>query len=155
VLRTRVIAIGVEALRMRRVLTGGLELDDDRERVDVDAVHRYLSRESYWAQGKPREEVRQAIRDAARVIGLYDGSKQVGFARVISDGVRTSHLCDVYVLGPYRGRGLGVELVREAVDNGPQAKLAWTLATRDAYGLYERFGFSTRRERMMERPATR
>jgi ribosomal protein S18 acetylase RimI-like enzyme len=133
----------------------GLELDDDRDRIDVDAVHRYLSRESYWAQGKPYEEVRRAIEEAARVIGLYDGSKQVGFARVISDGVRTSHLCDVYVLAPYRGRGLGVELVREAVDNGPQAELAWTLATRDAYGLYARFGFSTQRERMMERPAAR
>jgi GNAT superfamily N-acetyltransferase len=110
------------------MLAGGLELDDDRDRIDVDA---------------------------ARVVGLYDGPEQVGFARVISDGVRSSHLCDVYVLEPYRGRGLGVELVREAVDNSPHAKLAWTLATRDAYGLYERFGFSKPRERYMERPAAR
>jgi ribosomal protein S18 acetylase RimI-like enzyme len=145
--------VPAEAVHVRRVLAGGLELDDDPERIDVDAVHRYLSRESYWAQGKPREEIHQSIRAAARVVGLYDGHKQIGFARVMSDGVRSSHLCDVYVLPSYRGRGLGVELVREAVDNGPQAKLAWTLATRDAYGLYERFGFSTPRDRYMERPA--
>lgn len=139
---------------MPRVLPGGLELDDNRERIDAEAVHRYLSRDSYWALGKGLEEVRRSIRDSARVIGLYDGPTQVGFARVLSDGVRTAHLCDVYVLEPYRGRGLGVELVREAVDNGPYAPLAWTLATRDAYGLYARFGFSKPRERYMERPAT-
>jgi ribosomal protein S18 acetylase RimI-like enzyme len=135
------------------MLAGGLELDDDRDRVDVDAVHRYLSQDSYWAQGKGRDEVQRSVREAARVIGLYDGSTQVGFARVLFDGIRTSHLCDVYVLPAYRGRGLGVELVREAVDRGPYAKLAWTLATRDAYGLYERFGFFKPRERYMERPA--
>ena len=139
---------------MRRALAGGVVLDDDPGRIDVDAVHDYLSNESYWAHGKRREEIRQAIETAARVLGLYDGEHQVGFARVLSDGVR-SHLCDVYVLAPYRGRGLGVELVREAVDNGPQAGTAWTLATDDAYGLYERFGFSTPRARFMERPAAR
>lgn len=139
---------------MRRALAGGLELDDSPGRIDVDAVHDYLSNESYWARGKRREEVRHAIETAARVLGLYDGERQVGFARVLSDGMR-SHLCDVYVLAPYRGCGLGVELVREAVDNGPQAGMAWTLATNDAYGLYERFGFSTPRARFMERPAAR
>ena len=67
-----------------------------------------------------------------RVVGLYDGTRQVGFPRVVSDGVRASHMCDVYVLSDWRGRGLGVELVREAAENGPHARLAWTLATTDA-----------------------
>jgi ribosomal protein S18 acetylase RimI-like enzyme len=140
---------------LRRSLSGGIVLDDDPERIDLRAVQEYLSRESYWARDKSLEEVRCSVGTAARVLGLYDGARQIGFARVVSDGVRRSHLCDVYVLEAYRGSGLGVELVREAVDNGPQAKLAWTLATRDAYGLYERFGFSTPRERLMERPAAR
>jgi GNAT superfamily N-acetyltransferase len=140
---------------LRRWLVGGIALDDDPDRIDLTAVHDYLSNESYWSLGKGFEEVRRSVQSAARVLGLYDGDRQVGFARVISDGVRASHLCDVYVLAPYRGRGLGIELVREAVDNGPQARLAWTLATRDAYGLYERFGFVTPRERVMERPASR
>ena len=136
---------------MRRTLSGSLELDDDRDRIDTDAVHRYLSAESYWARGCSRDAVARTIRDAARVVGLYDGARQIGFARVLSDGIRVSHLCDVYVLAPYRGRGLGVELVREAVDNGPHAELAWTLKTKDAHGLYERFGFRAPADGIMER----
>jgi GNAT superfamily N-acetyltransferase len=138
---------------LRRALTDCLELDDDRDRVDVDAVHDYLSNESYWARGRTRQDVERGIREAARVVGLYDDTRQIGFARVISDGVRVSHLCDVYVLTEYRGHGFGVELVREAVDNGPHAKLAWTLVTRDAHGLYRRFGFSAPDGRVMQRPA--
>jgi GNAT superfamily N-acetyltransferase len=136
---------------LRRALSGGLELDDDPGRIDVDAVHDYLSNESYWAQGRSREDVKRTINEAARVIGLYEGTRMIGFARVISDGVHVSHLCDVYVLGGYRGRGLGVELVREAVENGPHAGLTWTLATKDAHGLYRRFGFSAPDDRIMER----
>jgi GNAT superfamily N-acetyltransferase len=136
---------------LRRALTGGLELDDDRARIDVDAVYEYLSGESYWARGRSRAEIESTVREAARVVGLYDGDRQVGLARVISDGVHVAHLCDVYVLASYRGRGFGVELVREAVDNGPDAKLAWTLATKDAHGLYERFGFAAPDERIMQR----
>ena len=139
---------------MRRRLAGSLELDDDRGRIDADAVHRYLSEESYWARGCSREAVVRTIRDAARVIGLYDGARQIGFARVLSDGATISHLCDVYVLRAYRGRGLGVELVREAVDNGPHATLTWTLKTKDAHGLYERFGFRAPNDGIMERRAT-
>ena len=139
---------------MRRRLSGSLELDDDRGRIDADAVHRYLSEESYWARGCSREAVARTIRDAARVVGLYDGARQIGFARVLSDGATISHLCDVYVLRAYRGRGLGVELVREAVDNGPHAKLTWTLKTKDAHGLYERFGFRAPNDGIMERRAS-
>jgi GNAT superfamily N-acetyltransferase len=138
---------------LRRELSGGLELDDDPARIDVDAVHAYLSAESYWASGRTRTEVARTVSEAARVLGLYDGERQIGFARVISDGVAVSQLCDVYVLPEYRGRGCGVELVREAVDNGPQAKLGWTLATKDAHGLYARFGFTAPNKRIMHRPA--
>jgi GNAT superfamily N-acetyltransferase len=136
---------------VRRELPGGLELDDNRERIDVDAVHDYLSNESYWARGRSRADVARTVGEAARVVGLYDGARQIGFARVISDGVHVAHLCDVYVLAPYRGRGLGVELVREAVENGPHAGLNWTLATDDAHGLYRRFGFASPDGRVMQR----
>jgi GNAT superfamily N-acetyltransferase len=140
---------------VRRSLPGGLELDDDRSRIDGAAVHDYLSNESYWAAGRSTADVEQSIADAARVVGLYDGARQVGFARVISDGIHVSHLCDVYVLPAYRGCGLGVELVREAVDNGPYAELNWTLATKDAHGLYQRFGFKAPDDRVMQRPSKR
>ena len=138
---------------MRRELSGGLELDDDRTRIDIDAVHAFLSFESYWASGRTRSDVARTVSEAALVPGLYDGARQIGFARVISDDVQVSQLCDVYVLGEYRGRGLGVEIVCEAVENGPQARLGWTLSTQDAHGLYSRFGFTGPNERIMHRPA--
>jgi GNAT superfamily N-acetyltransferase len=138
---------------LRRELSGGLELDDDPGRIDVRAVHAYLSSESYWAAGRTLAEVVRTVGEAARVIGLYDGQRQIGFARVIFDGFQLSQLCDVYVLPEYRGVGCGVELVREAVDNGPQARLGWTLATQDAHGLYARFDFTRASDRIMRRPA--
>jgi GNAT superfamily N-acetyltransferase len=133
---------------------GRFEVDDDRARVDVDAVHRYLAQESYWAQGRPRDVVEELVRGAARVVGVYDGQRQVGFARVVSDDRTIAYLADVYLLPEARGCGLGVELVREAVDNGPHARLRWFLHTRDAHGLYEKFGFEAPGERALERPGT-
>ena len=138
---------------MRRGLPDGFELDDDPGRVDVDAVHRFLSEESYWAAGRPRETVERLVREAARVVGLYKGGEQVGFARAVSDGVAVAYLADVYVLPEHRGRGLGEELVREMVERGPYAQVRWLLHTRDAHELYGQFGFGTPGERLMERRA--
>jgi ribosomal protein S18 acetylase RimI-like enzyme len=136
---------------MRRQLADGIELDDDPDRVDIDAVHHFLANVSYWAEGRPRETVARLVREAQRVVGVYDGSKQVGFARAFTDGVSLVYLADVYVLEEYRDRGLGVELVREMVDNGPYADLRWLLHTRDAHSLYERFQFGHASERVLER----
>ncbi|HMI29685.1 MAG TPA: GNAT family N-acetyltransferase [Gaiellaceae bacterium] len=136
---------------MRRELGDRLELDDDARRIDVDAVHDYLANQSYWAEGRPREVVEGLVRDAQRVVGVYDGERQVGFARAFTDGVSLVYLADVYVLPEYRGRGLGVELVREMVENGPYADLRWVLHTRDAQTLYEKFRFGKPSKRLMER----
>jgi GNAT superfamily N-acetyltransferase len=138
---------------MRRVLSGGYELDDDPRRVDIAAVHRYLSEESYWAEGRSRETVERLVREAARVVGLYQGEAQVGFARAVSDGVALAYLADVYVLAEHRGFGLGKELVRELVDGGPYAGVRWLLHTRDAQDLYSHIGFGPPGEGLMERPA--
>jgi GNAT superfamily N-acetyltransferase len=125
---------------MQRHLGDGYELDDDRARVDVAAVHRYLADESYWAHGRPYEVVEQQVREAYRVVGLYREDAQVGYCRTISDGFVIAYLADVYVLAADRGRGLGIELVREAVVNGPPVR-RWLLHTRDAHPLYAKFGF--------------
>jgi GNAT superfamily N-acetyltransferase len=137
---------------VRRELGDGIELDDDPARVDVDAVHDYLANESYWAEGRPRDVVERLVGEADRVVGVYDGDRQVGFARAFTDGASFVYLADVYVLREYRGRGLGVELVREMVDRGPLAGLRWMLHTRDAHDLYRKVGFAEPTERVMERP---
>jgi len=138
---------------MRRALPGGIELDDDTARVNVDVVHRYLCDESYWATGRTRETVVRLLEDATRVVGAYDGDATIGFCRVVSDGYTFAFLFDVFVLPEYRGRGVGVELVREAVEGGPHADLPWHLATRDGHELYGKFGFGPPDvERQMFRP---
>jgi GNAT superfamily N-acetyltransferase len=139
---------------VRREVAPGIELDDDRERIDVETVHGYVSEHAYWATGRALATMQHLIDDAARLVGLYDGDRQIGFCRVASDGATYAWLFDVYVLPEYRGRGLGVELVREAVENGPHADLRWILHTRDMHRLYERFGFTTPTERCMERPSS-
>jgi GNAT superfamily N-acetyltransferase len=137
---------------MKRALDGGYELDDDPARVDIDAVHDYLANESYWAKGRPRETVERLVREATRIVGLYHEGRQVGFSRAFSDGVALAYLADVYVLPDHRGRGLGVELVREMVEQGPLAGVKWMLPTRDAHDLYRRLGFAEPDERVLERP---
>ena len=136
---------------MRRGLSGALELDDDRARIDVDAVHAYLTAE-YWSFGRSRELVARHVDRAARVVGLYHDGAQIGFARVESDDATYAWLFDVYVLPAYRGNGLGIELARFAVDEGPQRDLRFILHTRDAFTLYARLGFGGASARTMERP---
>jgi GNAT superfamily N-acetyltransferase len=136
---------------MRRELRDGYELDDDRDRVDVDLVHRFLSEDAYWALGRSRETVERLVRGSTRVIGAYLGEEQVGFARVISDGAAMAWLGDVFVLPAHRGHGLGVELVGEAVEHPPHRDLTWFLNTRDAHALYARFGFEEPNRRTMVR----
>ena len=136
---------------MKRQLDGGFELDDDRDRVDVDALHAFLSEHAYWALGRSRGTVERLVREASRVVGLYEGERLIGFARTVSDGQSFAYLADVYVLPEYRGRGLGVELVREAVENGPFADRRWLLHTEDAHPLYEKLGFKKPGRKLMER----
>ena len=135
------------------------ELDDDPLRVDRDAVWRYLSTEAYWGRWRTREQVERQVDGAWRVVGAYDAAgATVGFGRAVSDGVGFAYLADVYVERAVRGRGLGVALVRFMVDEGPGHGFRWALHTRDAHGLYARFGFTepdaSYRERRGANPAT-
>jgi GNAT superfamily N-acetyltransferase len=136
---------------VKRDLRDGFELDDDRARIDREAVHAYLGGVSYWAAGRTRERQDELIDASERVVGLYRDGRQVGFARAVDcDAAGFVYLADVYVLDECRGRGLGVELVREIVENGPFAGRRWVLHTRDAHALYAKFGFGPN-ERLMER----
>ena len=136
---------------MRLDLGDGYEVDDDRDRIDVDAVYAYLT-QAYWALGRSRDVVADIARTSARVVGVYHDGAQIGYARVLSDGHTTAYLADVYVLEEHRGRGLGRALVESAVNGDPQlAPLRWMLHTRDMHALYRQFGFVEPDDRFLER----
>lgn len=120
---------------------GDYTISTDPARLDLDVVHGFLSR-SYWAEGRSRERVAQAIAGSLP-FGLYHPTGQAGFARVVTDYVVIAYLADVFVLEPHRGKGLGKWLV-EVVSGTPELGRIrrWILGTRDAHGLYRQFGFS-------------
>ena len=117
-------------------------------------MHAFISNCSYWARGRSMDLTAAALAGSARVVGLYRDGAQVGFARAVSDGATYAYLADVYVLSEHRGRGLGLELVREIVDRGPLRGVRWALNTADAQKLYAKLGFSsdTPAYPAMERP---
>lgn len=115
---------------------GELVLATDADRMDVDAVHAFLSRESYWAQDIPREVVARSIAHSL-CFGVFDRGRQVAFARVVTDRATYAYLCDVYVLASHRGQGIATWMM-EAMDGHPdlQRLRRWNLVTRDAHSLY-------------------
>jgi GNAT superfamily N-acetyltransferase len=111
------------------------------EEMDLDAIHAYLTR-SYWAEGISRDLVGRSMAGSL-CFGLLDGERQIGFARVVTDRATYAYLCDVYVLEEYQGRGLGTRMMRELMAHPDlQGLRRWGLVTRDAHGLYEKFGFT-------------
>lgn len=119
-------------------------ISTDRARLDIDVVHNYLS-SSYWAKGMPREILERGIENSL-TFGVYHREAQVGFARVITDLATYAYLSDVFILEGYRRRGLSKWLM-ECVLAHPelQGLRRFALFTRDAQGLYERYGFAPSR----------
>ena len=118
------------------------EIDTDPARLDLDLTYRFLSEEAYWSQGVPREILERAVGNSM-VFGAYKDGGQAGFVRVVSDKATFAWICDVFVLPEHRGQGLGKYLM-ECVMAHPdlQGLRRWMLATRDAHGLYQQYGFT-------------
>ena len=134
---------------------GPYRVTTDAERLDLGVIHGFL-RGSYWAAGIPEELLRRAIRGSL-CFGLLEHERQVGFARVVTDRASFAYLADVFVLESHRGRGLGPWLL-ECVTSHPdlQGLRRFCLVTRDAHGLYRKFGFTPlahpERHMAMDRP---
>ncbi len=130
------------------------ELDDDRDRIDHDAVWAFMSEQAYWGQWRSREVIETQLRNSWRLVGVYHRptGDMIGFARAVGDGVSLAYLADVYVLPEHRGHGLGVELVGFVVEEGPGAHFRWMLHTKDAHGLYAKAGFQAPDVTYLERP---
>lgn len=127
------------------------------ENMDIPAIHRYLSTESYWAAGIPPETVEQSLRHSF-CAGVFRGNEQVGFARLVTDYATFAYLADVYILEAHRGKGLSKMLMQHLMDLEWVRKLRrMMLVTQDAHSLYSRFGFHTPEfpERVMEKRGVR
>lgn len=119
----------------------GFTISTDPTRLDLDGIYAYL-RNSYWASGIPRDVFERSVRHAL-CFGIYEGARQVGFARVVTDFATVAYVGDVFVLEAWRGRGLSRWLM-EVVMAHPELQgfRRWILLTRDAHGLYTKFGFT-------------
>ena len=117
------------------------KITTDKSQLDVAAIYSYLSQHSYWAKNIATQRVQRAC-DNSLCFGLYDSNGQIGLARVITDYATFAYLCDVYVLPAYKGKGLGKWLMACVMAHTDLQQLRrWLLATKDAHGLYEQFGF--------------
>lgn len=113
----------------------------DKNKLDINYIHHFLSKESYWAKNIPIDIVRKSI-EGSFCFGIYNGNQQIGFARVITDYATFGYLADVFVDKKYRGKGLSKNLMQFIMDNETIKGLRrFMLATLDAHGLYEQYGF--------------
>lgn len=135
-------AVPLPSLDVRVELHDGFVVDTDRGRLDLGQVHTWLSTDAFWAMGRSREIVDRAA--AASVnFGVYaPGGEQVGYARVVTDGVTFGWLCDVYIAREARGRGVGTALSQVIVGAVRPLNLKrFLLATLDAHEVYSKVGF--------------
>lgn len=120
-----------------------IHISTDKALLNLDYIHAYLANDSYWAKNIPRETVQRAI-NGSICFGVYDGNRQIGFARVITDQATFAYLADVFVDPAYRGRGVSKQLMRYIMDyDALQGLRSMVLATLDAHGLYTQFGFKS------------
>jgi GNAT superfamily N-acetyltransferase len=117
------------------------EVSTEKDRLDLDFIHGQLA-VSYWASSRPRTVTEESIRNSL-CFGIFEkeGGRQVAFARVVTDRATFSWVCDVVVDAEARGQGLGKLLMESVVGHPDLARTTMTLATKDAHGLYERYGF--------------
>lgn len=132
---------------------GDYTISTDPARLDIAVIHQYLSTASYWAVGRPLHVVRRSIENSLN-FGVYKGTAQIGFARLVTDYATFAWLADVFVLPEFRGQGIGKWMIGVIVEHPRvQGLRRWILGTRDAHGLYAQYGFMPLHapERFMER----
>ena len=120
---------------------GSFIITTEKNKMDVEYIHHFLSIDSYWAQNIPIEIVQKSI-NGSLCFGIFENEKQIGFARVVTDNATFGYLADVFIDEMYRGCGLSKWLM-EIIMNHPELQgfRTWILGTKDAHGLYAQFGF--------------
>ncbi len=121
---------------------GEFVLSNDKSKLQIEVIHNYLSKESYWAQNIPIELVKKSI-EGSQCFGVYFGREQIGFARVITDGASFGYLADVFIIPAHQKKGLSKALMQFIMEYPPFKNFRrFMLATKDAHGLYAQFGFT-------------
>jgi len=120
----------------------GFVTSTDPSLLHINLIHNYLSNESYWAQGRSKRNVEKSIKNSL-CFGVYKDVKQVGFARVVTDHAVFAYILDLFILPEYQGLGLGKWLMECILAHPDLQEVKWGLSTKDAHGLYEKFGFRT------------
>ena len=128
--------------KLLEVFQDKFTISTDPARLDMDAIVDMLQH-AYWATGRPRERTERAFQNSL-VFGVYDGDKQIGMARVVTDFSIFAYLCDVFIHEDYRARGLGKWLMQTIMNHPDLVDMRrWLLVTSDAHGLYRQYGFTT------------
>jgi N-acetylglutamate synthase-like GNAT family acetyltransferase len=139
-------------MEILQVQKGVYTISTDPEKLNIDLIHHFLSNESYWAKGIPRQTVERSIQHSL-CFGVFEQQQQVGFARVVTDYATFAWIADVFILPAYRRQGLSKWLVQTIrAHPGLQGLRRWLLATADAHQLYAQYGFTPlpHPERFME-----
>ncbi len=130
-------------------------ISTDKNLLQIEVIHKFLSTESYWAKDRSLEKTQIAIKNSL-CFGVYHEEKQIGFARVISDFATFAYIGDVFILQEFRGNSLSKWLMEVMISHKDLQDLRrWILATKDAHKLYQQFEFTSLKfpERWMEKPA--
>ena len=121
----------------------GYIITTDPEKIDFDALHHFLSKESYWAQNIPKVVVKKGIQNALNFSLLSPQNRFIGYAKLITDKATVAYLADVYIEKKFRGRGLGKWLIQQIMNHPELQNLRlWLLHTQDAHDFYKKYGFS-------------
>ncbi|MHA1473648.1 MAG: GNAT family N-acetyltransferase [Promethearchaeota archaeon] len=122
-------------------LNGEFLLSSDPKKLDIDIIHGYLNKNSYWAQNIPKNVVRRSINNSL-CFGLYHGTVQIGLTRVITDKATFAYLADTFVISEFQGKKLGTWMIETIMKSSElQGLRRWQLSTRDAHSFYHKFGF--------------
>ncbi len=126
-------------------------ISNNKKLLSLDKIYDFLSK-SYWAKDRSKDKIKKSI-EYSECFGIYYKNEQVGFARIVTDYAVMYWLCDVYIDENHREKGLGKKLVESIVNNDELKSLTGILGTKDAHGLYEKYGFKKDAERFMKRKA--
>ncbi len=130
---------------------GKYKISNNKDLISIDGVCNLLSK-SYWANKRSKERIEESIKNSI-CIGIYDKEKMIGFARIVTDYATMYWLCDVIIDEEYRGNGLGKKLIECITEMEELKGMFGILATHDAHGLYEKYGFKRETEKFMRRNA--